>query len=202
MVSVHPYIAQEDHPMPLEESSPLMFLLLVSLICIFHPTQSNSYSFVDMSQFKTPGFELDFREFLPPDVMTLPSLTIMPPNYPSPGFPLPRSTFSGRRENFVSFQGARTNHNATQRQSYPWPSLPFPELGNRIPTSWQFASMPHGNRQDGINQYFDDANPSTGPSHPEDPLNPSDLNHVPAPLISWLLGASIVGLMGFSRKPC
>jgi hypothetical protein len=202
MVSVHSHIAQEDHPMPLEESSPLMFLFLVSLICIFHPTQSNSYSFVDMSQLGTSGFEMDFQKFLPPDVTTLPSQTIMPPNYPSPGFPLPRSPFSGRQKNLTQHQGSRAYHNATHQQSYPWPSLPFPELGNRIPTSWQFDSMAHGTQYGGTDQFFGDETPDNDPSRPEDPLNPSDLTHVPAPLISWLLGASIFGLMGFSRKPC
>ncbi len=202
MVSVDPHTAQEDHPMPLEESSPLMLLFLVSLICIFHPTQSNSYSFVDMSQFATSGLEREFQKFVPPKVLTLPSQTIMPPNYPSPVFPLPRRPFSDNREKLAQYQGSQASHNATRRQSYPWPSLPFPELGNRIPTGRQLESMPHGSPQVGTDHFFGEENHGNDPSHPEDPFHPSDLNQVPAPLISWLLGASIFGLMGFSRKPC
>jgi hypothetical protein len=156
--------------MPLEESSPLMFLILISLICIFHPSPSNSYSFMDMSRFGSS----DMGHVLP----QCPPLLARSGEVDGP-LACDQLKFSScdnatRMRTYVCTLFLEDKENAL---------LPFRHLDGTIP----------GNPGHGIHESAADS------SCPE---KPSDLNRKPLPLYSWLLGASIFGLMGFSRKPC
>ncbi len=189
--------------MPFEDSSSFSLLLLVAFICIFYPTNSNSYSFSEMPHIESFNPALEIPGFSPPGANTLPSQTIMPSNYPGSGLPPIRNLGSGTPARSAANQGQRLRgyHNATRTNPYPWPSLPFPDLGNRVPTSWQTGYATYGSAQNGTYRYPGDQQAGTDPSTSPN-QSPSEYNHAPAPLISWLLGISICGLMGFSRKPC
>jgi hypothetical protein len=138
-----------------------MFLfLLVVFGILLYPSQSNSYSFSDISLMES--FPLNPAQ----DVQHAPLL-------------------SGHFE--YSHVLPWSNHLKGNTE---------PDEGASILMEAKQGNMLEKGRLSPTNQS------TPGPSVQADEPRPLDLSHISSIQLSWLLGASVFGLMGFSRKPC
>lgn len=147
--------------MPSHDSSPLMYLfLLVVFGILFYPSQSNSYSFSDISLMES--YTLNPAR----DVQHAPLLS----------------------DHFA--------YSHVLPWSDPLKENTDPDEESSILVEARQGNMPE---KDGLSP---NNQPASGPSVQSEEPRPLDLSHISSIQISWLLGASVFGLMGFSRKPC
>ncbi|WP_141721119.1 hypothetical protein [Desulfoplanes formicivorans] len=98
-------------------------------------------------------------------------------------------------------QDAMSSRHPMYTQLSPWSNLLSPDtkqgVGNLLVAHTTQGPMLTQNRPS-INTRQPRLIQAGKPDNPR----PLDLSHISSIQIAWLLGASVFGLMGFSRKPC
>ena len=174
------------------------FAITTLVLVMSFPVQASSFLWT--KQIPAGPSSQIIAQYIPLSLMELPAQTVMP------------------RDNFFSmnvgqhprhFSGVHTmlpprrhlkNHNATDSQYLSWADFPYPDIDNNVNHSSDSSDYSTEGSDAGVStKYLDQGTllPATTAGNSDS----SSQNPTPIPMISWLLGAGILGLIGFSRKP-